>query len=141
MWMTLLGALLLLALGFAAGALTMQAVDTEPLGLADESVVAVIEDNIAATNAGDEAAIAATFSPDAELFIIKDGVELADFEFAKVIAREMSGWTDLTLTSEVVQRGEYASVTYSEAESAGVMVVEVLGNKIDNMWIFIDEYQ
>lgn len=141
MWMTLIGALLLLALGFAAGALTMQAVDTEPAGLADESVVAVIERSVAASNAGDEAAYAAVFSPDAEMFIIKDGVELADFEFAKVIAREMGGSTNLTLTSEVVQHGDYASVTYSEAESAGVMVVEVLGDKIDNMWIFIDEYK
>lgn len=141
MWMTLIGALLLLALGFAAGALTMQAVDTEPAGLADESVVAVIERSVAAANADDEAAYAAVFSPDAEMFIIKDGVELADFEFAKVIAREMGGSTNLTLTSEVVQHGDYASVTYSEAESAGVMVVEVLGDKIDNMWIFIDEYK
>jgi hypothetical protein len=139
--MTLLGALLLLTLGFAGGALTMQAVDTEPAGLADDSVVAVIERSIAASNADDEAALAATFGADAELFIIRDGVELADFEFAKVIAREMGGWTNLTLTSEVVQHGDYASATYSESEGEGVMVVEVVGNKIDNMWIFIDEYK
>ena len=141
MWMTLLGALLLLALGFAGGALTMQAVDTEPLGLADESVVAVIEDNIAASNADDEAALAATYSPDAEFFIIRDGVELGSYEFAKGIAGALSGTTGLALTSEVVQHGDYASATYTEAGSEGVMVVEILNGKIDNQWIFIDSYK
>jgi len=141
MWMTLLGALLLLALGFAAGALTMQVVDEEPAGLADESVVAVIEDSIDAMNADDEAALAAIFSSDAEVFFIKDGVELGSYEFANVIAREMAGSTGLALTSEVIQHGDYASAAYTEAESAGVMVVEVLDGKIDNQWIFIDEYK
>jgi hypothetical protein len=141
MWMTLLGALLLLALGFAAGALTMQVVDEEPAGLADESVVSLIERNIAAANADDEAALAATYSPDAELFFIRDGVELGTFEFAKVIAAQVSGSTDLALTSEVVQHGDYASAGYTEAESDGIMVVEVLNGKIDNQWIFIDEYK
>jgi hypothetical protein len=141
LWMTLIGALLLLALGFAAGALTMQAVDTEPAGLAEDSVVAVIEDSMAASNAGDEAAFAAMLSPDAELFVIRDGVEVGDFEFASVIAREMVGTTDLALTSEVVQYGDYASAAYSEAETAGVMVFEIVEDKIDNLWIFIDEYK
>lgn len=141
MWMVLIGAVLLLALGFAAGAVTMRAVDEEPLGLADESVVAVIEDSIAASNADDEAAYAAMFSPDANFFIYDGHVQLARFEFAKVIAREMGGTTDLTLTSEVVQHGDYASATYTEAGSEGVFVVEVVGDKIANQWIFIDEYK
>jgi hypothetical protein len=141
MWMTLVGALLLLALGFAAGALTMQLVEEEPAGLADESVVSLIESNIAASNADDEAALAATYSPDAELFFIRDGVELGSFEFAKGIAAQMSGTTDLALTSEVVQHGDYASAGYTEGESDGIMVVEVVNGKIDNQWIFIDEYK
>lgn len=141
MWMVLVGALLLLALGFAAGALTMQALDTEPEGLAEDSVVAVIEDSIDAMNAGDEAALAAIFSPDAEVFFIQDGVELGSYEFADVIAREMAGSTGLALTSEVVQHGDYASAGYTEGETDGVMVVEVVNGKIDNQWIFIDEYK
>ena len=141
MWMIVIGALLLLALGFAAGAVTMQAVDEEPLGLADESVVAVIEDSIAAANADDEAAYAATFSPDARFFFIDDGVVLGKIAFAKNIAREVGGTTDLTLTSEVVQHGDYASATYSEAGSEGVVVYEVLNGKIDNQWVFIDSYK
>lgn len=141
MWMVLVGALLLLALGFAAGALTMQALDTEPEGLAEDSVVALIEDSVTAANAGDEVALAGLLSPDAELFFIDDGVVLGSYEFADVIARELAGTTDLALTSEVVQHGDYASVSYTEAETHGLMVVEVVGEKIDNMWIFIDEYK
>jgi hypothetical protein len=141
MWMILVGALLLLALGFAAGALTMQAVDTEPAGLAEDSVVALIEDSVTAANAGDEAAIEALFSPDAEVFFIDDGVVLGSYEFPDVIARELAGTTDLALTSEVVQHGDYASVSYTEAETHGLMVVEILNGKIDNQWIFIDEYK
>ena len=30
---------------------------------------------------------------------------------------------------------------FAEAESDGIMVVEVLNGKIDNQWIFIDEYK
>lgn len=140
MWMALLGALLL-ALGFAGGALTMQATDTEPVGLADESVVAVMERSIAASNSGDDAAYAATFSPDAELFIFDGGVELAAFESAREIAGEMGGTTGLALTSEIVQTGDYASATYTEASSEGLVVVDVAGDKIRNMWIFIDQYK
>ena len=141
MWMISLVGLLLLALGFAAGAATMRLTDEEPVGLAEDSVVALIERNIAASNADDEAALAATYSPDAELFFIRDGVELSSFEFAKGIAAQMSGATDLALTSDVVQHGDYASAGYTEGETDGVMVVEVLNGKIDNQWIFIDEYK
>lgn len=141
MWMTLVGALLLLALGFAAGALTMQATDEEPAGLAEESVVAVIKDSMAASNADDDAALAAMFKPQARFYIFDGHVQLAQLEFADVIAREMGGTTNLTLTSEVVQHGAYASAGYSEAGSEGVMVVEIDGDKIANQWIFIDEYK
>ena len=141
MWMTLVGALLLLALGFAAGAVTMQAVDTEPAGLADESVVALIERNIAASNADEEAALAATYSADAEFFIIRDGVQLGSYEFAKGIASALSGTTELALTSEVFQHGDYASATYPEGSSQGLLVVEIANGKIDNQWIFIDAYK
>jgi len=141
MWMTLVGALLLLALGFAAGAVTMQAVDTEPAGLADESVVALIEDNFAASNADDEAALAATYTPSARAFIYDGHVELARFEFADVIAREIGGTTDLTLTSEVVQNGAYASAGYSEGGSEGLVVMEIVGGKVNSQYIFIDQYK
>jgi hypothetical protein len=139
--LVLVGALLLLALGFAAGALTMQVIDTEPEGLAEDSVVALIEDSVTASNAGDETALEALLSPDAEMFYIDDGVELASFEFPGAIADELADFDGLALTSEVVQHGDYASVSYTEAETEGLMVVEVVGEKIDNMWIFIDEYK
>ena len=140
-WMTALVALLLLALGFAAGAVTMRLTDDEPVGLASESDVALIEDNFAASNADDEAALAATYSADAVFFIIRAGVQLGTYEFAKGIASALSGTTGLALTSEVVQHGDYASATYSEAGTEGVMVVEIVNGKIDNQWIFIDSYK
>ena len=141
MWMISLVGLLLLALGFAASAVTMRLTDEEPVGLADESVVALIEDSIAASNADDEAGFAAPFNPQAKFYIFDGHVQLAEFEFADVIAREMGGTTDLVLTSEVVQHGAYASAAYSEAGSEGVMVVEIDGDNIANQWIFIDEYK
>jgi hypothetical protein len=140
-WTVILAVVLLLAAGFGAGFLVSEATQSEPAGLADESVVALIDDSIAASNAGDDAAYAATFSSDAKFFIIDDGIELARYEFPNVIARETGGTVDLALTSEVVQHGDYASVSYTEAGSHGLMVVEIVGGKIDNQWIFIDEYK
>ena len=140
-WMMLLAALLLLALGFAAGAVTMRLAEDEPLGLADESVVALIERNIAASNADDEAALAATYTPNARLFIFDGHVELARYEFADVIGREMSGTSDLATTSEVVQNGSLVSATYTEGSSEGVVVMELLNGKIDSQWIFIRTYK
>jgi hypothetical protein len=140
-WTVILAVVLLLAAGFGAGFLVSETTQSEPAGLADESVVALIDDSIAASNAGDDAAYAATFSSDAKFFIIDDGIELARYEFSNVIARETGGTVDLALTSEVVQHGDYASASYTEAGSHGLMVVEIVGGKIDNQWIFIDEYK
>lgn len=140
-WLTLVVALLLLALGFAAGAATMRLTDDDPVGLADESVVALVERNFAASNADDEAALAATYTPTARLFVYDGHVELAWFEFARVIAREMGGTTDLTLTSEVVQHGSLVSATYSEGASEGVFVMEIQDGKIDSQRIFIASYK
>lgn len=141
LWKTLIGALLVLALAFAAGALTMRAFDTEVAGLADASVVELVESSVEATNAGDEAAVAALLSADAELFYLDSGVELGSVEFAKAIAAELVTFEDFALTSDMVQHGDYASATYAEATTEGLLVVEVVDGKIGNLWLFVEEYK
>jgi len=142
MWMTLLGELLLLlALGFAGGALTMQAVDEEPAGLADESVVAISRATSPRATPTTRPHSPRRTRPNARAFVYDGHIELARFEFADVIARELGGTTTLTLTSEVVQNGAHAPASYSEGGTEGLVVMEIVGGKVSSQYIFIDRYK
>jgi len=142
-WVTV-GVLALLALAIGTGVLIGRATveepapAPEPLGLAPAATVAVVDANIAALNAADEDALAATFTTDAVFTDDIAGIEsvgveeIVDFYLGDVYPGD---W-DLRRTSEVVQMGDFASSGFAYASGSGIAVWEFSDDgKIAHQWV------
>jgi len=142
LWVTI-GALVLLALavgtGVAIGRATVEepAPPAEPLGLASTEVVQAFDANIAALNAVDEAALAATYAERAVFTDTIAGIETvgAD-EIAGLYLEDMSpGDWDLQRASEVVQIGNAAAAAFTYYGGSGIAVMQFDGEmKIFHHW-------
>jgi len=141
-WVTI-GVLALLALaigtGVAIGRATVEepAPPPEPLGLASTEVVQAVDTNIAALNAADDAAVAATYAEGAVFTDTIAGIETvgAD-EIAAVYLEDMSpGDWDLQRASEVVQIGNTAAAAFIYYGGSGIAVMQFDGEmKIFHHW-------
>jgi len=141
LWVVVLGVVIALIAGFAAGVLAQQAVDTEPEGLASAAAVEIVDDAIAAANGGDASAYAAVYTNDA-VFVITDstGAQYGRFVGGEEIAAEMST-TGLERTGEVLQQGDMVTTTYSESNTEGTMTLDLQGGKIAAQWVMIETFR
>jgi hypothetical protein len=136
-WLTVLVAVLALALGFGAGFLTSQTTQDEPIGLADDATVSLIEDNMAAFNAGDANALAATTTSDVVFTVVSsEGID-AQFKGPESVMANIGQTSGLKATSEFVRQGPLVTSTYSEASSTGVQIYKIAGDKIAHVWILL----
>ena len=140
-WVVVLGVVIALIVGFAAGVLAQQAVETEPEGLASAAAVEVVDDAIAAANGQDAAAHADVYTKDA-VFVITDstGAVHGRFVGGEEIAAEMST-IGLERTGEVLQQGDMVTTTYSENNTSGVMTLDIEGGKIATQWVMIEVFK
>jgi hypothetical protein len=143
-WVTV-GVLALLALAIGTGVLIGRATveeaapAPEPLGLASTEIVEAIDANIAALNAADEVALAATFAEDAILTDMLAGTETvgAD-EIAAVYLEGMApGDWDLERASEVVQYGSGWAANAFTYYNGGSITVFLFDEdmKIAHQWV------
>ena len=136
-WLTVLVVVLALALGFGAGFLTSRATQDKPSGVADDTTVSLIEDNMAAFNAGDAKALAATTTSGVVYTVVGSegiGAQFTGPESAMANIGQTSG---LKATSEFVRQGALVTSTYSEASSKGVQIYQISGGKIAHVWILL----
>lgn len=140
-WVVVLGVVIALLAGFAAGVLVQQAVEAEPEGLASAAAVKVVDDAIAAANGQDAAAYASVYTDDA-VFLITDttGLNYGRFVGGEEIAAEMST-IGLERTGEVLQQGDMVTTTYSENNTSGVMTLDIEGGKIATQWVMIEVFK
>lgn len=136
-WLTVLVAVLALALGFGAGFLTSQTTQDEPTGLADNATVSLIKDNMAAFNAGDARALAATTTSGVVFTVVSSNGANAQFTGPESIMANIGQTSGLKATSEFVQQGTLVTSTYSEASSKGVQIYQISGGKIAHVWILL----
>lgn len=143
-WVTV-GVLALLALAIGTGVLIGRATveetapAPEPLGLATPAMVGTIDANIAALNAADETALAATYANDAIFTdMIADMETVGADEIAAVYLDDMApGEWDLERTSEVIRYGSgwaASAFTYYNGGSIAVFLLDEEG-KISHHWV------
>lgn len=144
LWVTV-GVLVLLALAIVTGVAIGRATVDEPApapvpeGLATAAVVQTIDASIAATVAGDEAALAAMWAPEG---VMTDDIAGIETVGATEIAATYAGGeiTSLERTSEVIQVGDLAAnaVSYVAAGGGGqgIAVFELDdGGLITHQWV------
>ena len=141
LWVVVLGVVIALLAGFAAGVLAQQAVETEPEGLASAAAVEVVDDAIAAANGQDAAGYADVYTDNA-VFIITDstGAVYGRFVGGEEIATEMPT-IGLERTGEVLQQGDMVTTTYSENNTEGTMTLDLQGGKIAAQWVMIETFK
>lgn len=137
-WLTVIVVALAVAVGFGAGFLTSQMVQDEPTGLADEATVSLIEDYMAAADAGDQESLAATTTPDFVITLMNRSGVLGEIEGAEAMLRELGEANGLEATSEFMQQDELVTSTYDELNSHGVQTFEITDGKISHAWITMD---
>lgn len=126
----------LLLVAFGGGFLTAWGLQSDPQGLAPDSVVQLLDDSMAAVNANDTEAMAATYAEDAVFTNDIAGTE-------QVGATEIAvTYADLSLrrTSEVVMDGDYATYTFEWSVdgvqySPAVAMVQIRDGSIVHQWI------
>ncbi len=124
----------LLAAAFGGGILTGKAMESDPIGLADDPVVALLDENISALNAGDAAAIAATFTEDAVMTDLIAGEEFVGADEIAATYASIPNWR-LERTSEIVQQGAYAASGFTYRGGSGVAIFQIQDGKIAHQWV------
>lgn len=124
----------LLAAAFGGGIFTGKAMEADPVGLADDAVVELLDENIRALNARDADAIAATFAEDA---VMTDLIAGEEYVGADEIARTYASIPNLRLeqTSERVQQGDYVASTFTYFRGSGVAIFQIEDGKITHQWV------
>lgn len=127
-------AIVLLLAAFGGGILTGRAMVSDPVGLADDAVVELIDENARALNARDEAALAATYSEDAVVHDLIGGEEYTGADQIATTYASVPNWR-LERTSELVQQGRFIAATFTYFRGAGVTIFQIEGDKIAHQWI------
>lgn len=141
-WLAVLAAILLVAVGFGGGFLTSQVTQDEPVGLADEATVSLIQDNMAAHNAGDREALSETVTEDYVFTAINPdtGAVIGETTGVDALFAGISQTSQLQATSELVQDDNgLVSATYSEGGTTGMLVFKIVDGKIAHTWVFMYE--
>ena len=136
-WLSALIVVLAVALGFGAGFLTSQQTQDDPTGLAPDATVSLIEDNMAAFNAGDAQALAATTTPDVTYTMIDPSGVLGELNGPENVLGRLGQTHGLRATSEYMQQGHLVTVSYREAATEGITIYEITAGKISHAWIIM----
>jgi len=128
-WIAVVAVVLLLA-ALGAGTLIGRATVEEPAppqapeGLAAVAVVETIDAGIAATNAGDEAALAAMWAEDGVMTDMIAGTEIVGAD--EIAAAYASGSVSrLERVSEVVQIGDFSANAFTYDFGSGIAVFQI----------------
>ena len=134
---TVLTVVLAIALAFGAGFLTRQLTQDDPTGLAPDSTVSLIEDNMAAFNAGDLKALAATTTTDVTYTMIDPKGVVGELTGPYNVYSALGQARGLRATSEYMQQGHLVTVSYREAATEGISIYEITAGKISHAWIIM----
>ena len=139
-WLAVVAAILLIAVGFGAGFLTSQTTQDDPVGLADQATVSLIQENMAAHNAGDPDALRETVIEDYVFTAINPdtGAVIGETTGVDALFKEISQTSQLQATSEFVQDDNgLVSATYSEGGTTGMLVFKIVDGKIAHTWVYM----
>lgn len=109
---------------------------------ADAATVSLIEDNMAASNAGDLEALRETLTEGSLTAISPDNGDVIGETTggADAFYKEVSQTSQLQATSELVQDDNgLVSATYSEGGTTGMLVFKIEDGKIAHTWVFMYE--
>jgi len=116
------------------GGYLLRAATSSSSGVADDSVVQLIDENIRALNEGDKQALAATYTDEA---IMTDMISGSTWRGADTIAKVYTSpppsW-NLERVSEVVQTGQFASTALTYYNGRGIAVWRIVDGKIAHQW-------
>ena len=133
MWWVV-GLVLALVVGLGAGFWIGSATNDSD-GLASDSVVEVIDDNIRAMVERDTRALEATYTEDA---VLTDMINGSTWRGARAIAEAYTsvptGISQLTRTSDVIRSGAFYTNSFTYYTGRGVAVWHIVDGKISHQW-------